>query len=62
MVWERRSVIGCAEAWENKKNGDVLVVVHRNEWEVLLNNKPLYKRPSEKEASIALEEYILKEG
>lgn len=61
MVWERRFVTGCAEAWENKEAKDLLLVVHKDEWEVLLNGKILYKRPSEKEAGIALEEYILKE-
>ena len=61
MVWERKFITGCGEAWENKKTKDILLVVHRDEWEVLLNGKILYRRPSEKEAGIALEEYILKE-
>ena len=61
MVWERR-YFGANEGWEHKTTKDLIFVMHRNNWEVILNGKTLTTKPTEKEANTVMEEYILKEG
>lgn len=57
MVWERR-YLGGDEGWENPKTKDIIYVVHKTQWEVVLNGKTIHWADSEMEANDVMDKYI----
>lgn len=56
MVWEKR-YFGANEGWENLQTKDLIYTMHRNDWEIILNGKSIYRNiKTEKEAIARMEQ------
>lgn len=58
MVWEKRYLAGGSEGWENPNTKDIMYVIHRTQWEVVLNGKTIHRVNSEMEANDLMDKYI----
>ena len=55
-MWQEWFVMGMYN-WRHE-NGDSLIIVHRNHWEVLLNHIPKTSRPTFEEAKEVADRYM----
>jgi len=58
MNWQRRFVLGDKPYFENKERKESIVVTHRNQWEVEVNNNRIGSFPTESGAKECVLNYI----
>jgi len=58
MSWKRWFVLGGKPYFENKERKESIIVTHRNQWEVEVNNKKIGSSPFESVAKEIALKYI----
>jgi len=58
MIWEERYFQGGTPGYENTTTGDIIYVVKRDKWCVVVNGSTLEKFEDEDQAMVCMAEYI----